>query len=217
MAVILLTAGFVLQANDQDLKPNLISPGDQGNATIVEQSFPTFSWTSLPWAAEYKIVVFKSNLGSNLSYEEMSASETPVIIKEIKGRAVSWTPSSTQRMETGFNYIWYVQALGSDGTEAWSDAGRYRVETPVMLSGVEDKLRDKMKEFGMVDESIDKVITGVKGDVKEVVVANKTGNNTAIKPDGVLAAVAINTGSTTSFGDNSGTGGGSNSFFGATF
>ena len=154
LAVILLTAGFVLQAEGQDLRPILISPGDQGNLSIVEQSCPTFSWTSIPWAVGYKIVVFESDLGSHLSYEEISATETPVIVKEIRGQAVSWTPSSAQRMETGFNYIWYVQAIGSNGTKAWSKPGSYRVEIPTLLR-MEDKLREKMKELGISDESIE--------------------------------------------------------------
>ena len=97
LAVILLTAGFVLQANDRDLRPTLISPGDGGNSviiepTVVEQSCPTFSWTYVPWAVGYKIVVFKSDMVSHLSYEEISATETPVIVKDIKGGMIKRKP-----------------------------------------------------------------------------------------------------------------------------
>ena len=223
LVVLFLVFTMSVSANEQDLKPNLISPGDGGNLSIVEESTPTFSWTSVPWATEYRVVVFKSDSGSMISYEELSSFETPVISKDIKGQATSWTPSSIERMNTGSNYIWYVQAIDKDGSGSWSKAGSYRVEIPVVLTGIEEKLREKLKEKGISDKDLDEVFNDLKNEVKEVVVIDKGKSTTSTKPDGVLGNEG-DSNENTYYGTDAGanlnltpeTGGIANSFFGVS-
>ncbi|UCC39121.1 MAG: hypothetical protein JSV96_15145, partial [Candidatus Aminicenantes bacterium] len=97
--------------NGYERGPVAVSPGSDMGAAVVGQSCPTFSWTAVSWAAGYKVAVFEAVSTEALSYEEMGAMVSPVLSKEIRGPALSWTPSAEERLMNGGEYVWYVQAV----------------------------------------------------------------------------------------------------------
>src|SRR4030042_1505042 len=94
-----------------DLAPIAVSPGLPGKTVVVRQSCPTFSWTAVSWALTYKVVVFEAT-GENVpTYENMAATASPVLVKEIPGQAFSWTPSAEEQLLNGGRYLWYIGAM----------------------------------------------------------------------------------------------------------
>ena len=43
----------------QETRPVAVSPGLESGVARVGQSSPTFSWSAVPWAKTYRVVVFK--------------------------------------------------------------------------------------------------------------------------------------------------------------
>lgn len=105
----LLLVFIVSYSNASERAPVAVSPGSDVGVAIVDESCPTFSWTAVEWAKEYKIEVFEAISDELLSYEQISAIAYPILSKEIHGRALSWTPSSDKKLNNGSLYVWYVR------------------------------------------------------------------------------------------------------------
>ena len=144
--------------NATETRPVAVSPGIESGVAVVGQSCPTFSWSAVQWTEAYRVVVFQAVGDEVLTYEEMEALGYPVIRKEIRGPALSWTPSEDERLSNGGVYVWYVQAVDAFGVGVWSEGRMFKVEEAVRLVGVEEKLRESLKEYGMSEEAIDKVL-----------------------------------------------------------
>ena len=218
-----LMALVLISASAREKGPAPVSPSSVTGIARVGTTCPTFSWTFVEWATGYSIVVFETNGPNVLDYKEMEAISTPVVSNEIKGRALSWTPSSEERLRNGGTYVWYVQALDSYGMGIWSEGRMFNVEAEVQFVGMEDSVRKNLKEKGMNEEEIEDVLENMKLGMREVVAYgigvedNKGGTLDKISIQGYESATntfyGLNAGYTIT--DLSGTGT-YNSFFGTS-
>lgn len=159
--------------------PVAVSPGSETELVTVWQSCPTFSWSSVDQAASYKIAIFESVDGKIMPYENMAAMSAPMISQQIPGPALSWTPSTKESLKTGTMYAWYVHAVDASGNEIgpWSMGKFFKVEQELRFAGIVEKLAEKMKEYGVNDETITNVLNDISSEVKEVVVPTGWSNN----------------------------------------
>jgi hypothetical protein len=164
-----LMAFLVLSVNAQERGPVAISPGSENRVAVAGYSCPTFSWSGVEWAAAYTVAVFEAVNGESLSYEEMEAIASPVLTKEIQGRALSWTPSSDERLNNGGMYVWYVQAKDAQSAGIWSEGKTFKVEVETRLVGMKETVRESLKDHGVSDEVIDDVLGDMDSGLKEVV------------------------------------------------
>lgn len=146
--------------------PVAVSPGGESRVVAVGQSCPTFSWTGVEWAEAYRVAVFAAISTEMLAYEEMQAVASPVLIKEIQGRALSWTPSSEERLSDGGVYVWYVQAEDGYGTGMWSEGKVFKVEVEVRLVGMQEAVKETLREHGVSEEVITEVIKDMEPEVQ---------------------------------------------------
>jgi hypothetical protein len=115
----------------QDLVPVAVSPGAENGPAVVRQSCPTFSWTAVSWALTYKVVVFEATDGEAPAYEKIAANAAPVLVKEIPGKAFSWTPSADEPLINGGSYVWYVGAMVNAAQGSWSEGRKFIIaESP---------------------------------------------------------------------------------------
>jgi hypothetical protein len=114
-----------------DIVPVAVSPGAENGPAVVRQSCPTFSWTAVSWALTYKVVVFEAGDGETPAYEKMAATASPVLVKEIPGKAFSWTPSADEALLNGGSYVWYVGAMVNAAQGGWSEGRKFIIaESP---------------------------------------------------------------------------------------
>lgn len=200
-------------AQDHDARPLLVSPGNKSNIAVIEQGCPTFSWTTVDWATGYQVAVFETEVDAPLSYEEMAAMKAPRLFREINGRASSWTPSATEQLSSGRSYSWYVKAIDQYGSGSWSQGKGFTVETVLLSPGVEEALREELKEQGLNERSINEVITTVKSKARLV---GSSGVEMGKKSDAPIRAMAYEGTYNTFYGVGAGSldSGFYNSFFG---
>ncbi|MHB8053784.1 MAG: tail fiber domain-containing protein [Candidatus Aminicenantales bacterium] len=108
-----------------DLVPVAVSPGAEKGPAVVRQTCPTFSWTAVSWAMTYKVVVFEAGDGETPAYEKIAANASPVLVKEIPGKAFSWTPSADETLLNGGSYVWYVGAMVNPSQGSWSEGRKF--------------------------------------------------------------------------------------------
>ncbi|MCX6583730.1 MAG: tail fiber domain-containing protein [Candidatus Aminicenantes bacterium] len=167
-----LLVSFWGMAEEAGNNPVAVSPGSETEAVTVWQSCPTFSWTSVDRAASYRIAVFEAIDPIVTPYEDMADKASPVISKDIPGPALSWTLSAEESLKSGSMYVWYVQALDATGNAPglWSGGRFFKVEQEIRFAGVEEKLAEKLRDYGVNEETITNVLKDITSDVKEVVV-----------------------------------------------
>ena len=149
---------FVIGANAQERGPVAISPASDAGIARVGESYPTFSWTGMEWATGYKVEVFETNGPNVLGYEEMRIIADPILIKEIKGQAHSWTPSSDKRLSSEAIYVWYVQAVDGYGTGIWSKGRMFKIDEAYNYMIIEERMRERLRNQGVSEEIIDDVL-----------------------------------------------------------
>jgi hypothetical protein len=173
-----LLVSIWLRAEEPKSNPVAVSPGSDTEVVSVWQSCPTFSWSAVGQASSYRIAVFETVYPKLTSYEEMAEMQSPVVSEDIPGPALSWTLSSEKRLKTGSMYAWYVQAVDANGNSLgnWSGGKIFKVEQEIRFAGIEEKLAEKMREYGVNEETINNVLTEIKLDVKEVVVRRENSN-----------------------------------------
>jgi hypothetical protein len=153
--------------NATERGPVAVSPGDDSRVAIVEESCPTFSWTAVGWAIGYRITIFPAVSVNALSYEEMTTKGYPVLSKEIEGQALSWTPSSDERLSNGGMYVWYVQAMDAYGTIASSEGKVFKIDVAVRFAGTEEVLRERLRVYGVSEEVIIGIIDDMRSEMSE--------------------------------------------------
>jgi len=175
-----LMVTFWSTAEEVGNNPVAVSPGSETDVVTVWQSCPTFSWSSVDQAASYRIAVFESVDGKIAPHEGMAIMSSPVISKQISGPALSWTLSSEESLKTGSMYVWYVQAMDSygNGMGNWSNGRIFKVEQEVRFAGIEEKLGEILKSYGVSEETTTNVLKDMKSVVKEVVVRDGGIKNT---------------------------------------
>jgi len=169
---VVLLLPFWVTAEKAEISPVAVSPGSETEAVTVWQSCPTFSWSAVDKAASYRLDVFESIDANVATYEGMTAVTAPVISKDIPGPALSWTLSAEERLKTGRKYAWYVQALDASGNAlgSWSNGRIFKVEQEIRFAGIEEKLGEILKSYGVNEETILNVLEDMKSEVQEVVV-----------------------------------------------
>jgi len=175
--------------------PVAVSPGSDAGVARIGGSCPTFSWTAVEWAACYKIAVFQASSPEVLAYEEMEALSSPLLSKKIQGRALSWTPTSDERLGMGRMYVWYVRAEDTFGQGIWSAGRMFRVEAAATISRMEETVKERLREHGVSEEAIAEILEdleendtetsywGVESDQEQtsggvVIQGNEVGSNT---------------------------------------
>ncbi|MGD9344396.1 MAG: tail fiber domain-containing protein [Candidatus Aminicenantes bacterium] len=144
-----------------------VSPGRDAGIAVVGESCPTFSWTAVEWAKRYKVEVFEAFNNEVLSHEDMSVRANLILSKEIQGRALSWTPSSDEQLNSEGMYVWYVQAKDSYGTAEWSEGRIFMIKLEDKLMRVIDNVVETLKANGVSKDVIDKIISDIIPDSKE--------------------------------------------------
>jgi len=202
LAVILsLVFSVSAVAQEPNSSPLLVSPGNESKIAVIEQDCPTFSWTTVDWATGYQVAVFETEVDAKLTYEEIAAMKAPKLFREINGHASSWTPSATEQLSSGQNYLWYVKAIDQYGIGSWSQGRRFKVETPLLPAVFEERLREELKREGLNERSIDEVITTVKSKAR---LAGSSGVDVGKKSDVPTSPMGYESGTNTFYGLNAG-------------
>lgn len=165
--IVLLTWGFA-----QEIKPVAVSPGSERGVARVSERCPTFSWSAVGWAANYRVVVFETKTAEARTYESMALANMPVLTQEIKGKALSWTPSEGESLKPGGLYIWYVQARDGSENGLWSSGKAFIViGEKATLIGVEDRVIEKLRERGVTSRIIAEVSKEIRSGTKATTIS----------------------------------------------
>ncbi len=106
--------------------PTLLSPAAAGGEARVGTACPTFSWTNVPGAQGYQLLVYEVSEGGGAGRQP---SQAPVLRKDLPQGAFSWTPSLEQCLASSGRYGWSVGArLGGEEKLRWSRPALFRVE-----------------------------------------------------------------------------------------
>jgi hypothetical protein len=176
---VFILVSFWVTAEDFMNSPVAVSPGSDTEVVSIWQSCPTFSWSAVDQASSYRIAVFEVVEPKVMRYESMAAMISPVINKDIPGPALSWTLSSEESLKTGNMYTWYVQAVDNYGNTMgdWSSGKIFKVEQEIRFAGIEEELAEKMREYGVNEETITNILKDMKSEVKEVAIRNSSSKN----------------------------------------
>ncbi len=142
--------------------PLAVSPASEMGIAKVNQLCPTFSWTAVDAAVGYRVEVFTAAHEMELSHDELASFSYPVLTKEIRGAALSWTPSSDQCLSNEEVYVWYVQAIDDSGAGVWSQGRSFRIEASLRFAPIEETLNETLGEHGVEKEIIVGIIDQVR-------------------------------------------------------
>lgn len=182
--MIIILSGSVQSTTDQ--VPILISPGTELGIAVVGELCPTFSWTAVDDAVAYRIEVYAAVNSQFPPFEVKSSTSYPVLVKEIPGKAISWTPSVHECLSSGGSYVWYVQSIDAYGEAHWSEGKSFRVEAALINglpgeSGREtlvESPKQKKSGNGVLSLSYPIGIQGYEGDYNTYYGKNAGINNT---------------------------------------
>ena len=154
--------------NAQEIVPVAVSPGSESGVAVVGQICPTFSWTAVDWASKYRVVVFEA-VGTEVpAYEQIAAVASPVLNREVIGRALSWTPSAEERLRYGGLYIWYVQAADLSGQGRWSEGRAFKVVAEAAWDvEMEKRMIKSLEKNGVSEDITEKVLQDMRSEVIE--------------------------------------------------
>lgn len=100
----------------------------------VGERCPTFSWSAVPGAPGYELVVYQV---------AEDVAEEPLLTARLPGGATAWTPGA-DCLEAGGNYAWSLRVLGGDagagGEGGWSEPVLFEVSAAPSPDGVEEAL-----------------------------------------------------------------------------
>jgi hypothetical protein len=159
--------------------PVAISPGMAGGVGVVENRCPTFSWSGVSWAQNYRVVVFGvEDVSAKIEGEVALTAARPLLSEDIAGGGLSWTPSVSQGLAEGADYTWQVGAMDSSGAWAWSEPRRFRVEASSKQALVKGEKSDLKGQVGKDEASGEatlqsaagfsqKTVTGKKGKIND--------------------------------------------------
>ena len=201
-----LFVSFWISAEESKSIPVAVSPGSDMETASVWQSCPTFSWSAVDQAFSYKIAVFEVVDPNVMEYEEMAGISPPTLNKDIPGPALSYTLSSEESLKTGSMYTWYVRAVDAYGNTLgnWSNGSIFKVEQEIRFAGIEEKLAEKLREYGVNEETIKDVLGDMKSGVKEVLVRNTSSKEAVKKSSGFSGVLGYEGSNNTFYGFNAG-------------
>ena len=113
--------------------PVAVSPGSATELAGSPTACPPFSWTLLPGALEYELVVLALGREAEAApptapaLAELAAEEDSVVLRQrVPGGANHWLPPASRCLASGSSYAWAVRARFDAGWSAWS--------SPLLLS-----------------------------------------------------------------------------------
>lgn len=101
-------------------------PAPVSPAGPVERGCPTFSWSAVPGAAGYELVVYevRGEAGAEVA-------EEPLLTARLPAGAAVWTPPATDCLAPGGSYAWALRVVTPDeasgGANGWSEAALFEV------------------------------------------------------------------------------------------
>ncbi len=138
-----------------------VSPGGGTGDPVVGSVFPTFSWSAVEGAVGYRLEIFKGVEGAP-GHEEMTERGELVMRVEIPAPALSWSLSGSEALKTGESYIWYVKAFDSDAEGQWSQGNRFRIDASVALTGMDEAVKEKVREYVRTDTELRNTIRDIR-------------------------------------------------------
>jgi hypothetical protein len=163
MCCFFITTLFIPTASASQDRPVAISPGNDIGLAVVQQCCPTFSWTAVAGANAYRIEVFGSTGDSELTdHNDAAIQAHPVLVKEIPGAALSWTPSSANQLQNERIYVWFVQAIDDFGNAAWSDGKTFTVDLAAAFAPIEGAVVDSLEDAGVDKDIISDVLKNIR-------------------------------------------------------
>jgi hypothetical protein len=101
--------------------PKPVSPGGAAAATMAE-TCPTFSWAPVQWATAYELAVFEVTGSGQLD-------RAPSLRTTLPGAATTWTPSTSECLRPGAEYMWFMREVDPAGNPAgaWSEGLAFTV------------------------------------------------------------------------------------------
>jgi len=151
-----------------DKAPVAVSPASDLGIAMVGEGCPTFSWTAVKGAVGYRLELFGTVGDAGLPYEEMASLSYPLMTKEIRGAATSWTPSSDQKLNNGGTYVWYVRSIDAQGIGAWSEGRTFEVNIERWSSEINTIIGESLKEKGVSEDIILDVLKDIRSKTDDV-------------------------------------------------
>lgn len=119
------------EPSDRSGAPIAVSPGAPDRTAGSPTACPPFSWTLVPDALRYDLVVLEladaaSPARLPSSGLEPAADEAGVVLRhKVPGGADLWLPTESDCLEPGHLYAWSVRAERPSGWSEWSDPHRF--------------------------------------------------------------------------------------------
>lgn len=140
-----------------------ISPGGGKEEVSVETGCPLFSWSSVDGAAGYRLEVF-SLAEETLDHQAASERGRLALRVDIPAPALSWSPSNEEALQPGQSYVWFIKALDELGGGRWSSGSRFRVDFAAFLSGIDEAVRQKVREYVKTDPELREIIKDIRSE-----------------------------------------------------
>jgi hypothetical protein len=196
--MVLLAPVWILAGGTENI-PIAVSPGSETGVAAISQNCPTFSWSGVAWAQKYRVVVFgvedeRAKIGA-----EMKLTAKPVLSADIPGGGFSWTPSVSQGLASGADYVWYVGAMDAGGAWAWSSLRRFRVEDASAKLAQSENSQTNLKQKKDRNEAND--VTPLRDSTGLSNGKTKNQDGTANAPEGPMGTEGANN---TFYGQNAG-------------
>ena len=112
--------------------PEPVSPGSLHQVETVPGSCPTFSWSSVPGAAGYRLVVYEVTTEGDLG--------GAVLQRDLPGGTFSWTPPLRHGLAPGGSFAWTVGVVTAKGKTLWSEPALFRVAPGPTQAELEEAL-----------------------------------------------------------------------------
>jgi hypothetical protein len=138
-----------------------ISPGGGREEVAVPTGCPAFSWSSVEGAAGYRLEVF-SLVEEVLDHQAATERGNLALSVDIPAPALSWSPSNEEALRPGHSYVWFIKALDEVGGGQWSSGTRFRVDFAAFLSGMDEEVRQKVREYLKTDTELIETIREIK-------------------------------------------------------
>ncbi|MCP4200886.1 MAG: hypothetical protein GY769_03025 [bacterium] len=117
VASLLLLSAPTMGAAFQSPEP--VSPGSPIAVGTTAESCPTFSWSSVPRASGYRLVIYQVSAEGGLG--------GAVVRHSVSAGVSSWTPSLEQGLAPGGSYAWMIGAVTPKGETLWSEPALFQV------------------------------------------------------------------------------------------
>ncbi len=128
--------------------PVAVSPGAEARFLGVASACPTFSWTAVPEATGYELVVYAMPEAEGVpGWAEPDLEMAPAIRATVPAGALSWTPPSESCLELAGSYAWSVRALGDAEAGGWSEGKLFKVDSGAVVAGIAGALERALGRY----------------------------------------------------------------------